>query len=143
MVDGGLRKLFRQKIRPAHWVSIESGDTGSGIPDAHVTLCHTSQWIEYKQTKGWAVTLRPFQIAFHLNEAHHGGRSFIAVRRQTEAGPRRGEAVDELWLLRGSCADRAREGGLRGLSQGDLLGTWHGGPRNWDWEAVRRALVEA
>lgn len=139
--DGGLRPLFRRHIKRAQWVTIESGGTQSGIPDSHVTLDHTMCWIEYKTTSGWAVTLRPFQVEFHLSCAHHGGRSLIAVRRRCGGGVRRA-AADQLWILRGSCADRARDEGLRGLSQGDLLGMWDGGPSQWDWEQVRRILAD-
>ena len=140
-IDGGLRRLFRQGIIRAHWKTVETGDTQSGVPDAHVTLEHESMWIEYKRTVGWSVKFQPFQVGFHLTEARHGGRTWIAVRREY-AGTKKIPPADELYLVRGSAAERLRDHGLQGLSQGDLAGQWAGGPGGWDWNAVRRMLVD-
>lgn len=141
--DGGLKQLLPSHlIQGIHWQRIESALTGGGIPD----LCAQPQggrefWVEAKQTKEWAVTLRPDQVGWALCRIRHGGRVLIAVRRRCDAGPRR-PAADELWLLRGSFAREAKRGGLRALPPAAILGTWPGGPSRWDWSEVRRLLIE-
>lgn len=146
-VDDGLRKIFRDQLRAGvQWTSIETGGTGQGIPDSEFCAAGGAQgWVEFKWTDGWAVTLEAEQIAWHTVRALRGGRSFIAVRRHTTAGPRKGKAVDELWLLPGWAAKDVKVGGLKwALEHADmglLLGRWAGGPARWDWAAVRRLLV--
>lgn len=136
--DGGLRPLFRTNIRDAHWTTVESGDTGSGIPDAYVALSYGAcAWIEYKHTLAWTPKIRPFQVSWHLTHTRMGGRSFIAVRRQPKISP----GTDELWLVAGAAIERLRDHSLRRLEQGDLLGRWDGGPSKWDWGAVRTILA--
>lgn len=136
--DGGLRILFRNKIKDAHWTTVESGATGAGIPDAYVALSYGSTcWVEYKRSTAWAVKIKPFQVGWHLTHTRMGGRSFLAVRRVPVSSP----GTDELWLVTGAAVERLRDGGLRRLEQGDILGTWSGGPSKWDWAEVRRFLV--
>lgn len=136
--DGGLRPLFRQHIKNAHWTSVESGDTASGIPDAYVALSYgMCAWVEMKQTKAWTPKIRPFQVSWHLTHSRMGGRSFIAVRRQPTISP----GTDQLWIVAGAAIARLRDQSLRKLEQGDLLGCWEGGPSRWDWSAVRDILA--
>lgn len=141
-VDGGLRTLFREKLREGfHWQSIETGGTGRGIPDSNYCCDGIEGWVEFKQTEGWAVTLRPEQIGWLVTRSMRGGRVFIAVRRQHDGGVRRGESVDELWLLRGAAARELRTQGLQGGV--GVLGVWSGGPAGWDWQGVRARLLGA
>lgn len=138
--DGGLRNLFRDKLRDFHWQSIETGGTGRGVPDLNGCLRGVELWVECKVTAGWAVTLRPEQIGWLCRRARAGGRVFVAVRRCCPSGPRR-TAADELWLLLGHHAPDLRTGGLpRGPSRA-VLGMWPGGPARWPWPAVRAALL--
>jgi hypothetical protein len=142
VIDGGLRQLLRQNIPRAHWVPIETGGTGRGIPDMNYCLDGAEGWIEGKQTSGWTVDLRPEQVAWLERRARAGGRVLIAVRRVCAPGPRR-VGADELWLLRGSQARMAKTLGLRGATpEGELLlGVWSGGPARWDWDEVCAHLV--
>lgn len=142
-IDGGLRQLFRERLLGFDWVSIESGTTGSGIPDSNYCRDGAEGWVEYKQTSGWTVPLRPEQVGWLARRARAGGRVWVAVRQQAPAGPRRA-AMDALWLIPGRHARQARELGLRGQEPahgGLAAGVWYNGPSGWDWAAVARLLV--
>ena len=139
-IDGDLRKLFRKHIGRAFWKSIETGATQGGIPDSHVTLDHTSVFVEFKMTKAWAVTLRPLQVGFALTETRHGGRVIIAIRRE-HAGTKKATPCDDLYLVDGAAAARLSESGLQGLVQGDELYHGTGSVSGWDWDAVRSVLA--
>ena len=138
--DGGLRKLFRRHLRAGfHWQSVETGGTGLGVPDSNFCCDGVEGWVEFKQTTGWQVTLRPEQVAWLVRRAMVGGRVFVAVRRRNDGGPRRGDPVDELWLLNGARARELEEGGLR-AGLGTLVVSI-GGPARWRWDLVRAALL--
>ena len=96
--------------------------------------------MEYKQTGGWTVPLRPEQIGWIARRVRHGGRVHVAVRQQAPAGPLR-DARDVLWLVPGSLAVRARAEGLRPLDGAPGVHCWHGGPARWDWRAVAALLA--
>jgi len=93
-------------------------------------------WVEFKQTSGWACTLRPEQVGWHLRRQAHGGRSFVATRRWHD-GHSRSDAVDELWIHHGSLVRELKVGGLRAAAP---LGRWSDGPVAWNWDEVRRIL---
>lgn len=147
-IDGGLRSLFRDHLRVGwHWQSIETGGTGRGVPDSNFcasekrdgVLRGIEGWVEYKQTDGWTVDLRPEQISWLLERTTRGGRCFVAVRRKNQGGPRRGDPVDEVWIYPGILARRLRIEGLR-LEEG-LLHRSEGGPSNWDWVRIAEVLT--
>jgi len=139
--DGGLRQLFRDHLRAGwHWQSLETTLVAPGTPDLNGCRDGTEVWVENKQTTGWNVTLRPAQVAFLVARAAAGGRTFVAVRKVSSPGPRRGVAVDALYLCDGARARELKTGGLRaGVG---ILGCWNGGPGRWDWPAVERILLE-
>lgn len=144
-LDGGLRQLFRDNLPQVHWQSVETGATGRGVPDSNGCWRGREFWVEFKQTEGFAVTLRPEQVAWLTRRARAGGRVFVAVRRRCTAGPRRARA-DELWLLAGSSAREAKVLGLRGLPEeapDAVLGSWGGGPSRWSWDEVLAVLTPA
>lgn len=141
-VDGGLRPVFRKHLPMLFFQSVETGGTGQGVPDSHyIAQGGISGWIEYKQTTGHTVDLRPEQISWLLRYSRLGGRAWIAARRRSPGGPR-SPACDELHLLPGSLAVEARAGGLRcpALSQPPH---WvaSGGPSRWPWAEVLRLLL--
>ncbi len=141
VADGGRRLPFRRGMPAADWCSIESGLTGAGIPDLNGCVGGCEFWVECKACTRWAVTVRPMQVGWPLRRARAGGRTFFAVRRRAPAGPRRGDAVDELWLIRGSAAAELRDLGLRNNYPDILLGLWRGGPSTRDTAAVQAALT--
>lgn len=137
MIDGGLRKLFHTNMPRFHWQAIETGLTGRGIPDSNYCYTGTEGWVEFKQTKGWAVTLAPEQVAWHLRRRRSGGMTYVAVRRHRHAGVR-APACDELWLFNGM---HARELKAQGIVEPLATGVWYGGPGNWDWDSVAAILA--
>lgn len=146
MIDGGLRGLFHHHLRVgAHFQAVETGGTGLGIPDSNVCFLMPDGsgrecWIEFKTTDAWSVGVRTEQNAWHRTRCMRGGRTFFAVRRQHEGGPRKGPAVDELWLCGGRYSSQLMTGGLKDPS---IIwdGVWSGGPARWDWSAVHAALT--
>lgn len=139
-VDDGLRPIFREHLLGFDWQSIETGGTGSGVPDSNYCSKGREGWIEYKATEGWAVTLEPEQIGWICRRVRYGGRVWIGVRRRNDGGPRRGAPVDELWLIPGKFAKEARIGGLRAMASLPGVSHWGGGPSRWDWVMVARWL---
>lgn len=136
--DGNLRPIFRDHLRHFHWSTIETGWTQMGIPDAEFAYQGAQGWIEFKQTEGSACTLKPEQVGWHVRRHMEGGRSFIAVRRWHDGGPRKGPPVDELWLYEGR---HARELKTHGLLESIMLGRWGGGPTGWPWGVIQGILI--
>lgn len=149
-IDGGLSDEFRDRLPGLHFQRIETGGTGRGIPDTNWAASGgKTGWLEFKQTDGWAVTLMPEQIGWSLRRTRLGSSVWIAVRRRTKDGVRRGAACDELYMIPGEWAALAKDGGIRGLlpllrPSGVGVGpwSWSGGPSRWDWAAVRSLLLD-
>jgi Holliday junction resolvase len=137
MSDANLRQIFRKHLPDFDFQSVETWSTGRGVPD--INFCHRGieGWIECKQTSGWRITIAPEQVAWIERRLRSAGRAFIAVRRQTQLGPRRGAACDELWLFRGECARELIEQRI------DHVESWHyaGGPARWDWSHIKLLLT--
>lgn len=135
MSDGGLRSLFQKHLPLAHWQAIESWNTGQGVPDSNGCLEGVEFWIEHKATVGWTVGVSPGQVAWLERRTRHGGRCFVAVRRQ---GSARGISRDELYLFLGV---QARSLLLMGLKGTKPLGMWEHGPSRWAWGEVKSFLI--
>ncbi len=86
----------------AHWQRIETGSTGTGIPD--VNVCHLGQdiWIVLKLVKGRKVDLSPTQVAWLTKRSRVGGVTWI-MARHTYDGPKIGKG-DAIYLWPGSMA---------------------------------------
>lgn len=137
--DGGLRKLFRQHIPDCDFQSVETWSTGQGVPDLNYCLAGCEGWIELKQTAAWAVKVQPGQVGWIERRLRAGGRVLIAVRRQTTPGPRRGTAVDELWLLDGGMIRTLADAGL-GEPINALI-VCSGGPARWNWPEIKSLMA--
>lgn len=139
MSDGGLRQIFQKHLPKIHWQSIETL-IGRGTPDMNGCLSGQEFWIENKLTSGWAVNFEIGQVAWHERRLRAGGRTFVAVRRLANSGPRKGAACDELWLYRGQCI---RQLEAEGLKETRLLATglWVGGPARWHWDTIGNILL--
>lgn len=140
-IDGGLRSLFHTHLKSgAHWQAIETGGTGLGIPDSNYCIDSKEGWVEFKQTDSWSVGMRPEQCSWLRTRRARGGVAWIAVRRKHDGGPRKGAAVDELWLCDGEWAQILSD---HGLKHPDILwaGVWSGGPARWQWGEVGAILA--
>jgi hypothetical protein len=135
--DGKLRPIFRQNLPFIFWTSIETGMTMKGVPDSFAIKSSCAFWVEYKKTEANAVDLDPKQVAWHDRYLRCGGISFIAVRQQCSAGPRR-PARDGLFLFRGADVKKLKAEGLRGAKP---IGQWDGGPAKWDWKRIEILLL--
>ena len=141
--DGDLRPLFRAHMPHFDWNSVETGATGGGVPDSNYCCGGVEGWIEFKQTTGWTVPLRPVQVGWILRRTRHGGRVLVGLRQRASPGPQR-EARDRLWLLAGSSARELKQMGVsdhQRLPVGTVLNWWDGGPAGWDWAAVSDMLL--
>ena len=137
MIDGGLRRIFRENIPNAHWSAIETGGTGRGVPDDNVCLNGVETWLEYKHTDGWAVRIRPEQVAWSERRTRAGGRVLLLTRRRCTPGPRR-PAADELWIHR---ASDIRHVSLLGLRDGPRpLYKGEDGPSAWLWPVIEEIV---
>jgi len=134
--DGGLRPLFAERIKGAHWCAIETWSTGSGVPDCNVCFKGTETWIEFKVTATNAVRISTEQIGWIERRIRAGGRVLVIVRYKCLAGLRR-QARDELWIFQGAYV---RTLALGGISAAVPLDHWAGGPRGWDWDAIEMIL---
>lgn len=140
--DGGLRGLFRTRLVRAHWTSVETGAVSRGVPDAEYCFEGAVQgWVEYKAVRtGWAVRMRPEQIAWLGRRARYGGRCYVAVRRVASVRSVGDDAThDELWLFPGGAAAELKALGLRGAVD-YRVGWWEGGPARWNWTQIEEAM---
>jgi len=136
--DGNLRQIFQKHLPEVHWQPVETWSTGQGVPDVNGCFRGREFWIENKLTSGWSINFETGQVAWAERRLRAGGRVFLAVRRQAAAGPRRGEATDELWLFNGAQTRQVAEAGLKG-TRPILLGS--GGPARWGWIAILAILL--
>jgi hypothetical protein len=128
--DGGLRPLFRTRLRRFFWVPVETPISGGGVPDHHWCCDGVMGWNEYKAASAWKVRFRPEQTGWHETYARHGGRSFVIVRKQTAT-------ADDLFCYRGVDIRLVRDHGLKT----DPLLLCRGGPSRWDWAALESLLL--
>jgi hypothetical protein len=131
-----MRDRLRQGI---WWTTIETGLVTQGVPDTnYISDGGVEGWCECKATDGWKVKFRPMQVGWHERRYRMGGRTWIAIRRQTRGGPRQGAAVDELYLVPGCYVIELRDQGID-CGRAQFMGD--GGPERWRWRDVRRALL--
>mgnify|MGYP003658998198 FL=1 len=77
--------LLRKNLPQIHFQRIETGITGSGVPDVNGCAKGKEFWIELKEIhSGNALTLRPMQISWLAKRALHGGQVFVMARKNNE-----------------------------------------------------------
>ena len=77
--------LLRKNLPQIHLQRIETGMTGSGVPDVNGCAKGKEFWIELKEIhSGNALTLRPMQISWLAKRALHGGQVFVMARKNNE-----------------------------------------------------------
>jgi hypothetical protein len=134
--DGGLRPLFVERIKAAHFQSVETWSTGQGVPDVNVCLRGTETWIEFKTTATNAVRISTEQVGWIERRLRAGGRVLVIVRWKCSAGLQR-EGRDELLIFAGADVRKLM---LGGISAATPLNWWAGGPRAWDWDVIAKML---
>lgn len=144
--DGGLRKMLMGHLTPADgwaWSALEVTSGERGIPDAAYCCAGVSGWVECKAGETARVPVSG-SLGFQLNWTRRwcaaGARVTWAVRQQHNGGPRRGAALDRLWLLDGAAIAALAGNGLAVDAGGVLLVT-DGGVRGWDWKAIAHTLT--
>lgn len=125
--DGGLRRIFRERLRQVDFVSVEIGTTGRGVPDVNYCVDGCEGWLEMKVTRGLRVRVSAEQVGWAERRMAHGGRVLVAVRDDAT-----------LTMLLGSQLRDLRDHRLRDV---ESLGRWGGGPARWDWRQVLRLLT--
>ena len=74
--------LLKNNLTDIHFQRIETGLTGSGVPDVNGCAKGKEFWIELKEIhSGNALTLRPMQVAWIAKRAQYGGQVFVLARK--------------------------------------------------------------
>lgn|SRR5262245_3353961 len=142
--DMGLRRIVQNYLPKSQgwlWTPIETGATQAGVPDsfwAHEPS-RTHGWIEHKATAGWAVTVRPHQVAWMELHAAAGVPCVFLIRAGGTAASK-GHG-DSLWAVQGAAARFLSEVGLGDLPGSAILGYWPGGPPQWNWQRLAKLLT--
>lgn len=141
--DDGLRALLQKHLPRSRylWTVVETGGTHSGVPDSYYVDREgdgAMGWIESKATDGWAVEVRPHQVAWIRTHVEAGVRVLVAVRARGK-GSSNGLG-DALWIIKGNGIEALQEQGLR-LAEEHVLLRCYGAPRSWDWLAVTHCLT--
>lgn len=141
--DGGLRKIFRDKLEEPDWQPIETGDLYPGVPDMNGCWSGREIWIEFKQTTHWQLSFRPEQVSWIHRRTRAGGLCWIAVRRnwRNTRGRQKSSISDELWVIPGSDIIAAATGGLRSTESSRWV-HWSGGPSEWPWGTIQNMLFQ-
>jgi penicillin-binding protein-related factor A (putative recombinase) len=75
--------LLKNNLTDIHFQRIETGLTGSGVPDVNGCAKGKEFWIELKEIhRGKSLTLRPMQIAWMAKRSAVGGQVFVLARKQ-------------------------------------------------------------
>ena len=83
--EKNLWALLRDNIKEVHWQRIETGMTGSGVPDVNGCAKGKEFWIELKEVhSGNSLTLRPMQVAWLSKRAMNGGQVFVLARKNNQ-----------------------------------------------------------
>lgn len=125
--EKNLWALVRDNLLDFHLQRIETGLTGSGVPD--VNGCKKGQefWIELKEIhSGNSLTLRPMQVSWLVKRAQHGGQVFVLARKN-----------NQMKLFHVDGLERAQEI-VKGGFKSDALLTLD---IPYDWDALSTALL--
>ena len=75
--------LLKNNLPDIHFQRIETGLTGSGVPDVNGCAKGKEFWIELKEIhRGKSLTLRPMQVAWMAKRSAVGGQVFVLARKQ-------------------------------------------------------------
>ena len=75
--------LLKNNLTDIHFQRIETGLTGSGVPDVNGCAKGKEFWIELKEIhRGKSLTLRPMQVAWMAKRSAVGDQVFVLARKQ-------------------------------------------------------------
>ena len=75
--------LLKNNLTDIHFQRIETGLTGSGVPDVNGCAKGKEFWIELKEIHSCkSLTLRPMQVAWMAKRSAVGGQVFVLARKQ-------------------------------------------------------------
>ena len=75
--------MLKNNLTDIHFQRIETGLTGSGVPDVNGCAKGKEFWIELKEIhRGKSLTLRPMQVAWMAKRSAVGGQVFVLARKQ-------------------------------------------------------------
>ena len=75
--------LLKNNLTDIHFQRIETGLTGSGVPDVNGCAKGKEFWIELKEIhSGKSLTLRSMQVAWMAKRSAVGGQVFVLARKQ-------------------------------------------------------------
>tara|TARA_R100001163_G_C4930058_1_gene106393 strand:- start:56 stop:445 length:390 start_codon:yes stop_codon:yes gene_type:complete len=125
--EKNLWALLRDNIKEIHWQRIETGMTGSGVPDVNGCAKGKEFWIELKEVhSGNSLTLRPMQVAWLSKRAMNGGQVFVLARKN-----------NQMKLFHVDGIERAQELVKNGYKSDNLLTL----DIPYEWEALYTALL--
>jgi len=144
IADAGLRKVVQHHLHKSQgwlWTPVETAGTRQGVPDTHWAHIpsFTSGWVEHKATHGWAVTVRPHQIAWIDLHMRAGVHCLIMVRAMGVGSSH--DRGDSLWVIDGAAIKALAEKGLNGIPGLAVLGRWCGELHEWNWPAVQQLMT--
>ena len=83
--ESNLWALLRDNLLDFHLQRIETGITGSGVPDVNGCKKGKEFWVELKEIhSGNSLTLRPMQVSWLAKRAMYGGQVFVLARKNNE-----------------------------------------------------------
>ena len=83
--ETNLWALLRDNLLDFHLQRIETGITGSGVPDVNGCKKGKEFWVELKEIhSGNSLTLRPMQVSWLAKRAMYGGQVFVLARKNNE-----------------------------------------------------------
>ena len=83
--ESNLWALLRDNLLDFHLQRIETGITGSGVPDVNGCKKGKEFWVELKEIhSGYSLTLRPMQVSWLAKRAMYGGQVFVLARKNNE-----------------------------------------------------------
>jgi len=137
MPRDGLRGIVTRNLKNVHWQAFDI----HGLPNLNGCLEGKEFWVHCVVTTDFHARVPRSLAGWFKRRGATRGRIFVFIERTSLRGAYRGsQEVDELWILDGRYASYLTAS-LKKLPKRAVIGVWDGGPRGWDWQAIRQAIV--
>ena len=89
--------LIRDNLKDFHLQRIETGMTGSGVPDVNGCYAGVEFWLELKDVSANSnkIGLRVMQVSWIARRVAHGGKVFVLARKLNNCLLYTSDAADE------------------------------------------------